>query len=81
MYNPLLPDPSDLKDNDIENKIQDLTRKYYIAARSGQGGVCQQIITALDMYKYELSRRQAEATKNLMKKQDKDLDDLINVNR
>ncbi len=79
MYNPLLPDPSSLKDADLENRIVELTKKYWIAARSGQGGVCEQIITALDMYKYELGKRHAEATKNLIKRQDKDLDDLINV--
>jgi len=45
----------------------------------GQGGVCQQIIIALEMYKDEQMRRQQENMKNSMKKQNKDLDDLINV--
>lgn len=80
MYNPLLSDPSKLKDADLESKILDLSKKYHIAARMGHGAVCDQIISALNMYKEEQYRRQVEATQKIVKKQDKDLDDLINVN-
>lgn len=80
MYNPLLGDASKLKDADLDNKILDLTKKYHIAARMGHGAVCDQIISALNMYKEEQYRRQVEATQKLVKKQDKDFDDLINVN-
>ena len=80
MYNPLLSDPSKLKDADLDGKILDLTKKYHIAARMGHGAVCDQIISALNMYKEEQYRRQVEATQKLAKRQDKDLDDLINVN-
>lgn len=80
MYNPLLGDPGKIKDADLESKIQDLSRKYHIAARMGHGAVCDQIVSALNTYKDELYRRQLEATQKVIKKQDKDLDDLINVN-
>jgi hypothetical protein len=80
MYHPLLDDPKNVKDQDLENKILDLGRKYHIAARSGQGGVCQQIIVILEMYKDEQRRRQIESANTLIKKQNKDLDYLINVN-
>jgi hypothetical protein len=79
MYHPLLDDPSKLKDQDLENKILDLSRKYGIAARMGSGGVANQIIVALDMYRSEQSRRQMEQSRNTMTKQNKGLDDLINV--
>jgi hypothetical protein len=79
MYHPLLDDPSKLKDQDLENKILDLSRKYHIAARMGQGGVAQQIIVALDAYKSEQHRRQMENSQTMLKKQNKGLDDLINV--
>lgn len=79
MYHPLLDDPSKLKDQDLENKILDLSRKYHIAARMGQGGVAQQIIVALDAYKSEQYRRQMENSQTMLKKQNKGLDDLINV--
>lgn len=80
MYHPLLDDPRNIKDQDLENKILDLGRKYHIAARSGQGGLCQQLIIILEMYKDEQRRRQVESANTLIKKQNKDLDDLINVN-
>jgi hypothetical protein len=79
MFHPLLGDPRKLKDQDLENKIIDLSRKYGIAASMGMGSACSQIITALDMYKSEQMRRQAENMKTIVKKQNKDLDDLINV--
>jgi hypothetical protein len=80
MYHPLLTDTRDLKDQDLENRIIELGRKYGIAARLGQGGACQQIIVALEMYKDEQRRRQSEATQGMLKKENKGLDDLINVN-
>lgn len=79
MFHPLLDDPRNLKDQDLENKILDLGRKYHIAARLGQGGACQQILILLETFKDEQRRRQYEANQNLVKKQNKDLDDLINV--
>jgi hypothetical protein len=80
MYNPLLSDPAKLKDSDLESKILELGKKYHIAARMGHGIICQQIVVALDIYKSEQYKRQIESTQKLAKKQDKDLDDLINVN-
>jgi hypothetical protein len=79
MYHPLLDDPSKLKDQDLENKILDLSRKYHIAARMGQGGAAQQIVVALDTYRTEQHRRQMANSQTLLKKQNKGLDDLINV--
>jgi len=80
MYHPLLEPAIKLKDQELENRILDLTKKYHIAARMGQGGVCQQILCALEMYKEEMNKRQQAALKSSIKKQDKDFDDLINVN-
>jgi hypothetical protein len=80
MFNPLLPDLSKLKDQDLENKIFDLTRKYYQALRLGQGAVAQQIVLNLDAFKIEQQRRQIKSTQDLAKKtQDGGLEDLINV--
>jgi hypothetical protein len=79
MYHPLVNDPRKIKDQELEDKIQELSRKYHYAAKMGQGGLCSQILTTLDMYKSELQRRQMESIKNLVSKQNKDLDDLINV--
>ena len=79
MLHPLLNDLTDLKDLDIENKISELGRKYTIAARSGNGGLCSQILMALDEFRAESQRRMLEKSRISLKNQDKDLDDLINV--
>jgi hypothetical protein len=80
MFNPLLPDLTKLKDQDLENKIFDLTRKYYQALRLGQGSAAQQIILNLNAFKMEQQHRQIKSTQDLAKKtQDGGLEDLINV--
>ena len=79
MYHPLLGNPADLKDAELDAKILDLSRKYHIAAGMGQGGPASQIVIALEMYKDEQYRRQMEASRNLGKKDNDDLGNLINV--
>jgi hypothetical protein len=80
MFNPLLEDTSKLKDQDLENKILDLSNKYHVALRLGQGGLAQQVVVNLEAYRMEQQRRQIEAMKDLQTKQKKQgLDDLINV--
>ena len=80
MFNPLIENPAKLKDQDLENKILDLSRKYGIAMRLGQGGVAQQIILTLEAYRVEQQTRQIESMKTIQEKQKKQgLDDLINV--
>lgn len=79
MYNPLFESPTKLKDSEIENKVLELTKKYHIAARMGQGAAVSQIIAALEMYKEEQSKRFAEMSKNGFSKQNNGLNDLINV--
>jgi hypothetical protein len=78
MYNPLLQDLSSLKNEDIDNKITELMKKYFQAARSGQGSVCSQISVILEAYKDEQHRRHLLANKKLAN-QNKNLDDYINI--
>ena len=79
MYHPLLGNPADLKDAELEAKIAELSRKYTIAARTGMNDVLPQLIIALDMYRNELTKRSQEALKNTAKKNNGNLDDLINI--
>lgn len=81
MFHPLLPNVTEIKDLDLENKINELGKKYSFAARSGNGGLCSQILIVLEEYKFEQQRRSMERTKVAIKNQDKDLGELINVNR
>lgn len=80
MFHPLLSDPRKIKDQDLENKILDLSKKYHIAARLGQGSAADQILVALETYKEEQRRRQYISSQTVIKDQNnKGLDDLINV--
>lgn len=78
MFNPLLPDLSSLKNEDIENKITELIKKFTIAARHGQGGVCSQISVLLETYRDEQRKRYAQASAKFQN-QSKNFDDYINV--
>lgn len=78
MFNPLIPDLSKIKNEELENKIQELMKKYFIASKFGQGTVCDQITIWLNAYKSEQQRRNEENNKKLLQKS-KDYDDLINV--
>lgn len=78
MFNPLLTDLTKIKTEDLELKITELMKKFTIAARSGQGGICQQISVVLEAYKSEQHRRYLEANKKLAS-QNKSFDDIINV--
>jgi predicted transcriptional regulator of viral defense system len=79
MFNPLLTDMSTLNDQEIETKLTDLNKKYNIAMRMGNSGIAHQMAILIDSMRTELSVRHAEATKRLLSKQNKDLDDLIKV--
>lgn len=73
---PLVGDLSSLKDAELENKINDLTRKYF---NSKNTEVQNQIVMIMDTYKEELARRRAAEYNKMMSNRDKGLDKLINV--
>ena len=77
MFNPLLDNFDELSDAEIELKISELSRKYFI---SHNPQVQQQISVILEMFKQELSSRIA---KQRQKEQEQNgengLDSLINV--
>ena len=81
MFNPLLPDLSTLKNDDVDNKITELMQKYFMASKFGQSGVMQQISVILAAYKDEQSRRQQAANKKLLQNQNQDLDEFIKIDR
>lgn len=81
MFNPLLGNVSHLSAIDLDSKISELTRKYFIASRSGNGNLCQQILVVIEGYKQELSIKNAAANKISTKNGDQNFDDLINVNK
>jgi hypothetical protein len=78
MLHPLAVDLSALKDSEVEEKLQELTRKYFAAQRLGKPELLTQIGMFVTIYKQELSNRYLEKTKMNF---DGDLDQLINVNK
>jgi len=77
---PLIDSLQELSDNQIEQKIIELQRKYF---SSPNVEVQNQIVMILDAYKEEArSRRQTQYQKSLQTSQEdgKDLDNLININ-
>jgi hypothetical protein len=75
--NPLAGDLRELKDNEIESKISDLTKKYFMTNNSM---LKNQIAGLLEDYKQEISKRRNAQLEKLMANRDKRLDNLIKVN-
>lgn len=73
---PLVDNLTSLKDSELENKITELTRKYFV---TNNGQLQQQIVMVLETYKEELAKRQREAYEKMMQTRNKDLDKLIKV--
>jgi hypothetical protein len=78
MFHPLESNLSSLKDSEVEEKLLELNRKYFQAARLGNHSLLTQISTFVTIYKEELSRRNRQKLQSQM---DNDLDQLINVDR
>lgn len=75
MFHPLSKNLSQLKDSEIEETLQSLTRKFFIAQRLGNHQMLTQLSTFVNIYKEEMSRRLRKNNSQL----DGDLDQLINV--
>jgi len=75
MFHPFEGDLSELKDTEIEQRLIELNKKYYAAARMGSRDLLTQLSTFITIYRDELSNRYARK----LKQNDDDLDQLINV--
>lgn len=74
---PLLDDLSHLTDAELETKVNDLTKKYFMASNPQ---VKTQIVIFLDTVNEELSKRRRAEWEKTMALRNKDLDKLININ-
>lgn len=79
MFNPLVDDLSNLKDQDVDDKIRELSKKYLTASRLPDQSLARQVREMLTIYKQELLKRQNKQLSDAQKKRDQDLDTLINV--
>jgi hypothetical protein len=73
---PLVDNLENIKDGEIENKINDLTRKYFMTRNPG---VQAQIASLLNTYKEEINKRRSVEYEKMMNNRDKGLDKLINI--
>jgi hypothetical protein len=73
---PLAEDFSKLKDSEIEEKIHELSQKFY---QSHNPSVQRQISLFLELYQEELRSRRAKMWQQQYQNRDKDLDNLIKV--
>ena len=74
---PLQPDITGLTDQELENKITELTKKYFQAIRFVPGAA-QQVSMMIEGYKWEQQRRQLEKSKR-SREDDPTFDDLIKI--
>jgi hypothetical protein len=65
-----------LKEAELENKIQELSKKYFLA---NNPTVKDQIVMILEDYKQELQTRRMKQWQDQYQKRDTDLDSLINI--
>jgi hypothetical protein len=73
---PFQEDLTQLKDNELDQKLQEVTKKYFIAQRLGNHHLLTQLGIFVNIYKEEQSRRYSAKFK---KDIDDDLNQLINV--
>lgn len=76
MFHPFEGDLGQFKDAEIEQKLQEITKKYFIAQRMGNNELLTQLSTFVNIYREELRKRHLEKNKGDL---DNDLDQLINV--
>jgi len=74
--NPFVDGASDLSEAQLIDKIEDLSRKYFMTSNPQ---VREQMASILDMYKLEFEERKVR-TQQRQDDDDKDLDNLININ-
>lgn len=77
MFHPLEEDLSEVSIEELEKRLNDLSRKYNIAARFGNTELLTQMATFVTIYRNALSERYAKQ----MKEQNQELNDLINVDK
>lgn len=77
MFHPFQEDPKELTDTEITQRISELSKKYTVASRLGNNQLLTQLQTFVTIYRDELRRRAMQPIKT--NDQDKDLDQLINV--
>ena len=75
MFHPLGEELANLNEQELEEKIKDLSKKYFAAQRLGKNEILTQLQTFITIYKEELKLRYLQRKSQ----DDDDLNNLINV--
>lgn len=75
MFHPFSGNVEELTDQELQDKLEDVTRKWYAAHRFGNPAMLTQLETFVTIYRDETTRRSLI----LKAQQENDLDQLINV--
>jgi len=82
---PLEGDIQSLKDNELEDKLRDLNKRYLTATRLNNQSLAEQVLMLLTSYRQEQTRRQQisfnEAIKKSQGEVNGDLSELVNVDK
>lgn len=77
MFNPLVDSFAELTDQQIDEKVSELGKKYW---QTQNYRLREQILSILNMYREEAQVRRAKLYQKQADDNDNDLDSLINVN-
>jgi hypothetical protein len=78
MIHPFTPDLSALSDKELEEKIQELTKKYFQSTRFSPS-ISGQIVLLLDSYKAEVQERAITRSKKSEELGENDINELIKI--
>jgi len=73
---PLSPDLSSMKEAELENKLQELSRRYF---QTSNASLQHQLVMLIEGYKAELGARRAKQWQDQYQNRSTDLDSLIKV--
>ena len=76
MIHPLIDDLSDLSDTELQEKIADLSKKYWL---NNNPSVQSQILLVLEQHKEEQRVRIQQSQQQNQDSDENDLDNLINI--
>lgn len=75
---PLCPDLTKFNDDQLQEKVVDLQKRFMQASRFGPAAAMTQIQMMLEDYQFELQRRQEKLMEEMMKN-NKKFTDIINI--
>lgn len=76
---PLTKSLTEISDKELGDKIFDIQRRLSVAYRLGKGDLVAQLNMILEDYSFEHQKRMQKQMEELLKKNDKQMNDLINI--